>query len=104
LSVIPFRRPEPEVPSEPWIAGEAICIGCQHKWAGTAPVGTWRLDCPTCGSGNGIWMNPIGAQVGDLAFTCICGCEALTAYQRYGKFWLRCMSCGTDQTSAVFGD
>lgn len=51
----------------------------------------------------GVWRLPVGAQEGDLEFRCTCGGPALTAYQHKGRFYLRCMSCGTDQTEAVFG-
>lgn len=101
MSVIPFRRPEK--PSGTWSEGAALCIGCRHEWEAAAPTGTWQLECPSCGSMKGIFRHPIGASPGDVAFSCNCGCEALTAYMRAGKFWLRCMSCGTDQTEAVFG-
>jgi len=39
-----------------------------------------------------------------LAGHALCiGCEALTAYLREGRLHLKCMSCGTEQTEAVFG-
>jgi hypothetical protein len=88
---------------EPHLAGDALCIGCRHEWAAVAPVGVWQLECPSCGSMKGIWRNPCGADVGDSFFQCQCGCEALTAYLRDRRFYLKCMSCGTDQTDAVFG-
>jgi hypothetical protein len=101
LSVVQFKPREPKEP--PHMAGEAICIGCRHTWAAVAPVGTWQLECPSCGSGNGIWRYPTGAHEGDLGFKCLCGCEALTAYKRRGRFYLRCMACADDQTEAIFG-
>lgn len=97
-NVIPFRKRE-----EQWLEGQAKCIGCQHVWEAVAPVGTAYLECPSCGSMRGTWVHPVGAEAGDLAFFCNCGSEALTAYKRHGKFWLRCMSCGADQTEAIFG-
>lgn len=51
----------------------------------------------------GIWRYPVGPSAGDMLFRCMCGCEALTAYLREGRFHLKCMSCGTEQTEAVFG-
>ena len=99
MKVVPFRRPEPP---QTWSEGTAICIGCRHEWAAAAPTGTWQLECPSCGSMKGIFKYPIGAQVGDLMFRCICGCEAMTAYSRAGRYWHRCMSCGLDQTQALF--
>lgn len=102
MGVISFAEAKAE--REPHLAGEALCIGCRHKWACVAPVGTWQLECPTCGAMKGIFRYPIGAQEGDLGFACSCGCEALTAYMHQGHFRLKCMSCGIDQTDAVFGE
>ncbi|WP_176929346.1 hypothetical protein [Novosphingobium aromaticivorans] len=99
--IIPFARPEPDTPH---LAGEALCIGCRHEWAGVAPVGVWQLECPSCGSLKGIWRYPVGGQQGDVVFKCNCGCEALTAYYHRDLFHLKCMSCGAEQTSAVFGE
>lgn len=101
MTVVPFERPEKE---EPHLAGEALCIGCRHEWAAVAPVGTWQLECPSCCTWKGVFRYPVGADVGDLLFVCNCGCEALTAYMHHGRFRLKCMSCGTEQTNAVFGD
>ena len=100
MSVVAFKRPEP---NDPHLAGEARCIGCQHKWAAVAPVGTRSLECPSCKTMNGLWTYPVGPEVGDLAFACNCGCDALTAYKRRGLFHIVCMSCGEHQTEALFG-
>lgn len=98
--VVPFRKPERE---DPHLAGHALCIGCRHEWAAVAPVGTWQLECPSCATLKGVWRYPCGGAVGDAIFRCGCGCEALTAYLHAGRFHLKCMSCGTEQTEAVFG-
>lgn len=98
MNVIPFRNRE-----EPHMDGDAKCIGCGHQWHAVAPVGVWQLECPSCETMKGVFQHPVGAMDGDLLFACVCGCEALTAYQRAGRFWLRCMACGTDHTDAVFG-
>lgn len=100
MTVIPFK---PREKADPHLAGEAICIGCQHTWAAVAPVGTWQLECPSCHSSKGIWRNPVGGIEGDTVFTCQCGCQALVAYRRDRLFYLKCMSCGIEQTEAVFG-
>ena len=90
---------------EPSITGEAICIGCRNEWGAVAPVGTWQLECPSCGAHKGIFKHPVGGSLaGDSFFACSCGCEALSAYLREGKFYLRCMQCGEDQTEAIFGE
>lgn len=88
----------------PHFAGEAKCVGCGHEWAAVAPAGTQRLDCPSCDLPKGVWKHPFGAADGDRLFICNCGSEALTAYFRKGRFRIVCMGCGTDQTSAIFGE
>ena len=88
----------------PHLGGEALCIGCRHTWVAVAPVGVWQLECPSCGADKGIFRYPVGAGAGDSYFRCTCGCEALTAYYHAGRFNLKCMSCGNEQTSAVFGE
>lgn len=100
-AVIPFKQREA---SDPHLSGQARCIGCGHEWVAVAPVGVWQFECPACQTMKGIHNYPVGPEAGDLAFQCNCGCEALTAYQRDGLFFLRCMSCGTDHTMAVFGE
>ena len=99
--IVPFAKPERE---EPHLAGEALCIGCRHEWVAVAPVGVWQLECPSCTSMKGIWRYPVGGDVGDAVFQCACGCEALTAYYRDARFHLKCMSCGKEQTNAIFGE
>jgi len=50
----------------------------------------------------GMFRYPISADEGDSLFLCQCGCEALVAYYRKGKFRIQCMNCGTHQTDALF--
>jgi hypothetical protein len=88
---------------KPHWEGPCKCIGCGHEWHGVAPIGTMWVDCPSCELPKGHPKHPFGAQEGDLIFTCNCGSEALTAYQRKGRFYLRCMACGDEHTEAVFG-
>jgi hypothetical protein len=83
--------------------GTCVCLGCKHEWHGVGPIGVTQLDCPQCELPKGVVKYPFGAQPGDLLFECTCGSEALTAYTRTGRFWLRCMACGIDHTEAVFG-
>ena len=102
MIVVSFAAAKAE--REPHLSGEALCIGCRHKWVAVAPVGVWQLECPECSSMKGIWRNPIGADEVDSFFSCTCGCEAMTAYFRQCVFHLKCMSCGTEQSNAIFGE
>jgi Zn finger protein HypA/HybF involved in hydrogenase expression len=90
-------------PSIKWASGRGLCLACRHEWEAVAPIGTWQLECPKCDSTKGIFRDPFCAADGDSVFRCNCGSEALTAYLHKGRFNLRCMNCGTDQTEAVFG-
>ena len=95
---------EREKRSPHW-AGECKCIGCGHRWVGVAPLGTMFVECPSCGLSKGHPYHPFGAgEAGDVVFKCNCGSEAMTAYYRGGRFRFQCMSCGADQTEAVFGE
>ena len=102
MSVVNFAAAKAE--REPRWEGKVRCVGCQHEWEGSAPMGTMWLECPACGLPKGTPKHPFGAALGDLFFACLCGCEALTAYKRKDRFYLRCMGCGADQTNAIFGE
>jgi DNA-directed RNA polymerase subunit RPC12/RpoP len=86
-----------------WASGDAICIGCKHEWIQVSPVGSRWLECPACSSNKGIYKQPFGADEGDSVFRCsYCDSEALTAFYRRDLFYLMCMSCGVDHTTAIF--
>lgn len=92
---------------QPHWQGKAICLGCRHEWEAIAPMGTYTdLECAECGLFKGVTKHPFGCDEGDLEFRCTCGCEALTVYKRAkdGRFYTRCMACGTDHTAAIYGD
>jgi hypothetical protein len=96
--VVPFRKPEE---TEEHLSGEAKCLGCGEEWVAVAPIGVWQLECPKCGTMKGIFKLFVGADDDDLAYTCDCGGEALTAFYHKGQFQLRCMCCGIDCTESV---
>lgn len=88
---------------QPHIAGDFVCVGCRHEWTGVAPFGRRWFDCEKCGLPKATVKHPFAAATGDLELRCVdCGGEALTAYKRAGKFWVRCMGCGNDLTAAFF--
>ncbi len=63
---------------EPHWAGKAVCVGCPKF--------------------------PFGADESDALLTCSpYGGDALTAYKREGRMYVRCMGCGTDLTEASYG-
>lgn len=90
--------------NSPHWAGAAKCVSCKHEWVAVAPLGTEWIECPECGLERGHAYHAFGAEAGDSLFQCNCGCEALTAYYRAGRFRFQCMNCGVDHTHAVFGD
>lgn len=88
---------------EPHWEGECICLACKHVWAGVGPMGRISgLDCPSCELPQGHTRWPFGAPNDALILMCKCGSEALTAYKKDGKFWVKCMACGTDQTETFY--
>jgi ribosomal protein S27E len=88
---------------QPHVTGTFVCVGCRHEWVGVAPLASRWVDCPECHLPQGTNKHPFGADEGDRVLVCAdCGGEALTAYKRGGKFWVRCMGCGNDLTNAFY--
>lgn len=83
------------------LSGEAVCLGCRHKWVCVAPVGVSVLECPSCGCMKGIFRQLVGPGKEDSYFVCKCGCEAMTVYFTKGRTVIGCMSCGIDHTSTI---
>jgi DNA-directed RNA polymerase subunit RPC12/RpoP len=88
---------------QPHWLGTVQCVGCKQEWEAVAPIGTRWLECPACGLPKGHPKHPFAAAEGDLVLECAeCGGEALTAYKRKGRMWVRCMGCGNDLTHAFY--
>ncbi len=88
---------------QPHWTGTVKCVGCGAEHEATAPMGTEWVECASCHFPKATPKYPFGAQNGDLVFRCNpCGGEALTAYQREGRMYVRCMGCGTDHTEAFY--
>ena len=85
-------------------AGRCVCMGCRHEWEGVGPIGNHEgLNCPSCELPKGVIKFLFGGAEGDMTLTCAsCGGEALTAYLRKGRQYVRCMACGHDLTNAFF--
>ena len=84
--------------------GKCVCMGCRHEWEGAGPVGNHKgLTCPECKLPKGVTKFLFGGEVGDMTLACAdCASEALTAYLRKGRQYVRCMACGHDLTNAFF--
>lgn len=105
MSVVSFAAAKEA--RQPHWEGQCVCLGCRHEWQGVGPIGTHvGLECPSCDLPKGTVKYPFGAQVGDLEFRCLCGCEAMAVYKRRsdGLFITRCMGCGEDQKAAIYGE
>lgn len=101
MTVISLARAREE--RSPHWEGECVCLSCNHKWRGVGPIGVIDgLECPSCHLPQGHTRWPFGAPEGAAILTCNCGSEALTAYKHKGKFWVKCMACGTDQTEVFY--
>jgi len=66
-NVIPLLRPTPTA------VGEAFCIGCDHVWTASAPVGTTQLECPNCKALKGHFRFEHAPAEGTLVRQCNCG-------------------------------
>ena len=73
----------------PHLEGQALCIGCRHRWRAITPVGTIELECPKCLTLKG--RHYFEALKDGDHWTCKCGCYhfARTREQIY------CANCGT---------
>ena len=65
--IIEFNRKEEKTPH---CAGDAVCIGCKHKFVAVVPVGEVGFSCPECESNRAIFVNPVAP---DVAWACGCG-------------------------------
>lgn len=88
----------------PHWSGPCVCLGCRHEWVGVGEEGhSFSLECPECKLPKGTVKYPFGADNDDLVLTCQhCEGEALTAYIRGNRHYVRCMGCGVDLTDAFF--
>lgn len=71
---------------EPHISGAARCLSCKHEWLAVAPVGTYILECPSCGCDGAM----VGAvHRGGLHWQCQCGCD-LYRIDEQGAYCINC--------------
>jgi hypothetical protein len=75
-----------------WSAGVAVCLECHHRWAATAPAGTYcNLECPACGLHRGVFDRGFGPSADQPHCVClVCGCN-LFFIRTDG---VRCFCCG----------
>jgi hypothetical protein len=41
------------------LTGPAMCCACDHRWTAVAPTGAAPLECPSCSSRRGVFMNHV---------------------------------------------
>lgn len=87
-----FPKVEPE--DEPHLAGEAFCGACGHEWAGVAPVGTSKLECPNCKRWWGLFKHPVDAAEGTTVWECNCGNDLFFITGAA----IKCRKCGAPQS------
>lgn len=89
--------------ARPHWEGDCMCLACSHIWHDIGPMGKISgLKCPSCSLPQGHTRWPFGAPNDAMVLICDCGSEALTAYKKDGKFWVKCMSCGGDLTNVFY--
>jgi len=69
-NVVAFTK---HTPKDPHGAGEAFCLGCNHKWVAVAPVGTTQLECPECHTMKGHWKFEFYPSEEQFVRECNCG-------------------------------
>jgi hypothetical protein len=44
--------------ARPHVSGPVLCFRCEHEWVAVRPVGTFPMECPSCGAMMGYsWSN-----------------------------------------------
>lgn len=69
--------------------GPARCLNCKHEWRAVAPLGVVQLDCPQCGTCQGLFSGCSSTE-GDQ-WKCVCG-EWMFFIDIHGPY---CAHCGT---------
>lgn len=77
---------------DPHIRGQALCMNCRRSWEAVAPVGATQVECPTCGTMKGVFVNPVLFK-DEPFWECNCGNEFFVIH----KDRLVCAHCGTQQ-------
>lgn len=72
---------------KPHVEGPAICLYCEHRWRAVTPVGTFEMECPSCGLFKGVW---VGLFSPETMFQCACGGLHFTV--THGA--IACVICG----------
>lgn len=75
------------------LTGNALCLGCKHKWEAVAPVGTVALRCPECETNRGMFINLV--DEGEIhRWNCNCGNDLFYISPES----IYCPVCGNRQT------
>lgn len=53
-TITEFKR-KCEESEGPHMSGEAKCMQCKYEWVAVAPIGTYWLECPSCGAIKGFF-------------------------------------------------
>jgi hypothetical protein len=97
--ILKFELPEK---TEPHVTGEALCLGCRREWVCVAPVGVFRLECPSCGLMRGVFKQKVGAGPDEKNIICMCDCEYFVMIRKKDHNYILCSNCGNDVTMAIF--
>ena len=87
--VIEFKKLK-ETPEELFVRGSAVCLQCQHEWAGVAPKGTNILECGRCHTLKGVFKELYIPEAGMREWICGCGNKLFTVC----KEGVLCPLCG----------
>lgn len=98
MSVIDFQQAKED--RQPYISGEARCLGCGFEWQSSAPLEAAQdgLQCPSCETFRGVVKHNYGPDA--EVYQCGCG-EYVFNVTRTGVF---CIACGCETPFADLCD
>ena len=74
---------------QPHMQGGALCLNCQNEWVAVAETGVVSLDCPKCGTSQGVWKGICLPEHGEI-YLCDCGSHHFFL----AKDYFHCCHCG----------
>lgn len=51
-------------------AGPARCLNCKHEWEAVAPIGVCDMECPSCGTHQGVFKGVSNTEFAQLQCNC----------------------------------
>lgn len=87
------------IKNQPHVSGEAVCIGCKHRWTAVRKhepgvLQPW-IECPSCGAIKGVFADALLHHTLKETLVCGCGCDAyMIARDESKDAFVSCINCG----------